>query len=354
MTGATGDAGNDGAPGNDGNDGDDGDDGAKGDKGDTGDGVPALSGATEGQVVTAVSGVATWADSAGGGGVSYPDIAGEAGNVLRVNAAEDDVEWDAETPANLTSTGDANTVTIESSTGTDVTLVGADPAGDAGLLTRTDKAFLNLTVLDPNGWIRNLAGGDHSANDFANTFDTYIPNRLQEFQLGGDYVENEVAYYHRVLYLALTTITNARTVPSQDPTNWREFSTHRLEGYGDIASSLNASIQLASIDIAAQDAGFTPSFHTVTPTVTNNFPQTIIALNSNSLIEAQVDTVSTTFDLDHDLGAIVVAPIADGEDDAAATITIALQGVLAGPVAGRLSRAAMPPSPPAIPPGPQS
>ena len=233
---------------------------------------------------------------------------------------------DVNVATDLASTGTANTLTIESSTGTDVVLEGADAAGDAGLMTRTDKGFLNLTVLQPNGWIRNLAGGDHSANDFANTFDTYIPDRLQEFQLGGNYVENEVAYYHRVLYLALTDITDASTVPSQDPTNWREFSTHRLEGYGDIPSALNASVQLASIDTAAKDSSFTPSFYTVTPTVTNNFPQTIVALNSNSFIEAQVDTVGITFDLDHDTGIIVVAAIPDGEDDAAATISLILQG----------------------------
>ena len=231
---------------------------------------------------------------------------------------------------NLTSTGDADTLTIVSSTGTDVTLVGADPAGDAGLMTRADKGFLNLTVLDPNQWIRNLDGGDHSAEGVANTFDTYIPDRLQEFQLGGDYVENEIAYYHRVLYLALTTITGASTVPSQDPTNWREFSTHRLEGYGDITSSLNASVQLASVDIAAQNANLTPSFHTVTPTVTNNFPQTHIALNSNSLIEAQADTVSATFDLDHDLGILITADVPDGDSDAAASINLALQGRVGG------------------------
>ena len=264
------------------------------------------TGASLGPATTTVAGLESAADKA-----KLDDIEASAD----VNVATD-----------LTSTGTANTVTIESSTGDNVTLEGADAAGDAGLMTRTDKGFLNLTVLQPNGWIRNLAGGDHSANDFANTFDTYIPDRLQEFQLGGNYVENEVAYYHRVLYLALTDITGASTVPSQDPTNWREFSTHRLEGYGDIASSLNASVQLASIDIAAKDSSFDPSFYTVTPTVTNNFPQTIIALNSNDFIEAQVDTVSVNFDLDHDTGIIVVAAIPDGEDDAAATISLILQG----------------------------
>ena len=337
--------------------------------------LPATIGSDD-QVLTVDSGAVVWADAAAGD-ASYPDFDGNAGEVLAVNSTEDGVEWVAQTGGggggtddqdadevdvdaasfsgnlsptdtdvqtaldtidaltitgvtNLTSTGTADTLTIESSTGTDVELVGADPAGDAGLMTRMDKGFLNLTVLDPNQWIRNLAGGGHSAEGVANTFDTYIPNRLQEFQLGGDYVENEIAYYHRVLYLALNTITGASTVPSQDPTNWREFSTHRLEGYGDITSSLNASIQLASVDIAAQNANLTPSFHTVTPTVTNNFPQTHIALNSDSLIEAQADTVSATFDFDHDIGVIVVAPKPDGEDDAAASINLALQGRVGG------------------------
>ena len=280
--------------------------GSKGTTGDTGDdgddGAQGIQGIQGEQGIQGIQGVP--GQDGSGGGASLPTDEQGAGRVLQIPEDEtlaSAAEW---VDADLSSTGTADTLTIESSTGTDVTLVGADPAGDAGLMTRADKGFLNLTVLDPNQWIRNLAGGDHSAEGVANTFDTYIPNRLQEFQLGGDYVENEIAYYHRVLYLALTTITGASTVPSQDPTNWREFSTHRLEGYGDIAVSLNASVQLASIDIAAQDASLTPSFHTVTPTVTNNFPQTLIALNSNSLIEAQADTVSATFDRDHDLGVI--------------------------------------------------
>ena len=40
--------------------------------------------------------------------------------------------------------------------------------------------------------------------------------------------------------------------------------------------------------------------------------------------------MSATFDLDHDLGVIVVAPVADGETDTGATITLALQGRVGG------------------------
>ena len=132
-------------------------------------------------------------------------------------------------------------------------------------------------------WIRNLAGGDHSANDFANTnltriYPTGCKSRSEAWR--ADYVENEIAYYHRdALYLdadyqsagASGSVVAYSARPdklggSSALTAWR--------GMAIIAVSLNASIQLASIDIAAQDASLTPSFHTVTPTRKSSFPKT--------------------------------------------------------------------------------
>ena len=51
--------------------------------------VPAIG--TNDQVLTVVSGAAAWADASGG--ASYPDFAGNAGEVLTVNATETEVEW---------------------------------------------------------------------------------------------------------------------------------------------------------------------------------------------------------------------------------------------------------------------
>ena len=288
---------------------------------------------------------------------SYPDFGGEAGNVLAVNASETDVEWVApasggastllgltDTPSTFGTEGqvlavNADTDAVEwvaqtdgttdlslpalgqtaisreiaSSTGTNVIIPAADAVMHAGLMTAADKGQLTTTILDPSAWFRNLEGVGHSAEDVANTFDTYIPDRLQEFQLHASYLSNEVAYYHRVLYLALNDITDASTVPAVDPDNWREFSTHRIEGYGDLAMSLKASTLLETVEIAAKTAGFSPVYYPLVLTTANNFPQTILAINTDGELEALNDVTNVSFPNGDDLVAIVAASIPDGE-----------------------------------------
>ena len=255
----------------------------------------------------------------GGEDASYPDFVGEAGNVLAVNSSEDDVEWVA--PADGTTnlslpalTQTAISREIASSTGTNVVIPAADAIMHAGLMTAADKGQLTATILDPSAWFRNLEGVGHSAEDVANTLDTYIPDRLQEFQLHANYLSNEVAYYHRVLYLALNDITDASTVPAVDPINWREFSTHRIEGYGDLAMSLKASTLLETAEIAAKTIGFAPVYYPLVLTTANNFPQTILAINTDGELEALNDVTNVSFPNGDDLVAIVAASIPDGED----------------------------------------
>ena len=64
-----------------------------------------------------------------------------------------------------------------------------------------------------------------------------------------------------MLYLALNNITDATIVPAVDSDNWREFSTHRIEGYGDLAISLNASVLLDTVETAVKTAGFAPVYY---------------------------------------------------------------------------------------------
>ena len=182
--------------------------------------------------------------------------------------------------------------------------------------------------IDAGPWTQNLELTEGTTQAVADRFDRYVPNRFQEFALGDDYVADEIAYYHRVLYLALTDITGASTVPAQDPTNWREFSTHSLQGYGDIASDLNVRLQFQTVDFIAQDSADQLGVDYQDLLIFNhtNLPQTIVAENGDNKLEAQVDSVSINFPNGFDFAGVVDAPKEAGADDGLAVITVLLRG----------------------------
>ena len=304
------------------------------------------------------------------GEISFPTelpALGTAGQVLAVNTGVTDVEW-VDAQSGVTNLGismrDFDSITITSSTGTNATIASATGTL-AGLESAADKTKLNgidtgatddqtgaeiklayegeadtnvfddaaqtnvtNSVLDAGPWNQNLESTQGTAQAVANRFDAYEPNRFQEFVLGEDYKENEIAYYHRVFYLALNDLTNVHTVPSQDPTNWREFSTHRLEGYGDIANDLNVTTHMTTISVAAQDAmdNLGIVYYPLLVTSPNNFPQTILAINDDDVLEAQVDVVTVSFEDGQAIVCTVAADVPDGEDDALAAIALVFRG----------------------------
>ena len=296
--GAVGATGSTGAPGVDGDDGDDGAVGAKGDAGDTGPAGP--TGPTGPTGAAGTDGATTL-----GALSDVEDNFGTTGQVLAVNSGADGAEWVNQTGGggvtNLSSTGGAETLTIESSTGTDVTLVGADAAGDAGLMTRTDKGFLNLTILDPNAWSGNLAGFGHAAANVANAFDTFVPSNILEYEFGGAYDAHILVRYQDVLYRSRVAIAFSSEIPPLDPDEWSEISTHRLESYGEVADEQVGVLGffMRALDAQAADDGEQESNAALDATRSDNIPQGIVKrTNARNGFQARVDGVSVFFDDD--------------------------------------------------------
>lgn len=90
--------------------------------------------------------------------VTAPTIAANALKVLRVNAGETDLEWATPSGGATDLAYTASARLLESSTGTDVTLPLAVAGGDAGLLTGSDKTKLDNTSGTNTGDQTNITG----------------------------------------------------------------------------------------------------------------------------------------------------------------------------------------------------
>ena len=143
----------------------------------------------------------------------------------------------------------------------------------------------------------NLDTDDDTVQEVAQKFDDYLPDGFRQFVYGEAYAKNDMRRYQDVLYRALADIDAANEIPPLDPTNWGEMSSHGIEGYGEVADNLVATIDFSSevYTGVTLTAASDEIYETLDISVHDDLPQGLVFINGNDDLKSRVDGLVLTF-----------------------------------------------------------
>ena len=124
---------------------------------------------------------------------------------------------------------------------------------------------------------------------------------ISDFALGDEYRNDRIVRYQRVLYQATGEIDHASEIPPLDPDNWKEFSTHGIQGYGEIEDETAGTFVMSPVaalpNQGPDDTIARRVLHLMSPV---DIPQGIVTIE-NGYFRARVDGTVLLFDADDDM-----------------------------------------------------
>ena len=124
---------------------------------------------------------------------------------------------------------------------------------------------------------------------------------ISNFALGDEYRNDRIVRYQRVLYQATGEIDHASEIPPLDPDNWKEFSTHGIQGYGEIEDETEGTFVMSPVAaIPNQGPDDTVARRVLDLISPVDIPQGIVTIE-NGYFRARVDGTVLLFDADDDM-----------------------------------------------------
>ena len=133
------------------------------------------------------------------------------------------------------------------------------------------------------------------------TIDLVDQLEITDFALGDEYRNNRITRYQRVLYQATQEIDHASEIPPLDPDNWSEFSTHGIQGYGEVEDETRGTFLINPVAaLPNQAADDTIARRTLFLRNPVDIPQGIVTIE-DGYFQARVDGTVLLFDADDDM-----------------------------------------------------